>query len=343
MSEPMPYQMALTCGDLAGVSVPAPTAVDVTPGDKGPVEALAASGIKTADMRSKVCFVAGAAPIPALLSSYAAACGFAGRVLDVHVAGKQVPAVGLHAMAAAVADAGRPTDRVAVVQIGGVRRDDVLWINPADVNPDGAIDAALVSQVRWARRLRLVVPDSPTAALVLFMVASGLRARGGRDRFPLLCDGTEAVDVPDDDTEAGVDLDGFRQAGNRARRDNRPYDVAVVPAEAVDARRARLIEAAKRPAAEVLALAGSEEHNGLWNCPRPWAHTHGDATPSAKVFDDKFRCHRCDSEALDMVRLVAAMINGTPDEAADLLLGPDDVWASLKAANVAERAARSAA
>jgi hypothetical protein len=310
-----PFQLALTCGaHPERVAAVADTLIDltpVTPGVDGALQTLAASGLSPADVRSKAVFIVEGDHLVAL-TVYAAVSGFAGRFVDVATRDGVVLFERLHDRAASAEDTGRPEVR-----------EDLVRVVPDPVPEDGSavataalesLTAELVTTLRFAKRVSFCPTADTYRAFTELATITGARSRRDFERMPIL-----------DVTGCEVDLDDLRRQGAASRRARRDYTACLVEPAVQNDRRARLVEAAAVPVAQVLAALGSVERDGMWNCPRPWSHTHGDATPSMQVDGELARCFVDDAEWVDSVRLVVETCNVTPDDAASLLLsGP---WA----------------
>lgn len=327
-----PFQLALTCGaHPERVAAVADTIVDLTPsapGVEGALAILASSGLSPADVRSKAVFIVEGDHLVAL-TVYAAVCGFAGRFVDVATHDGVVLFERFHDEASAMLDTGRPEVREGLVRVV-----------PNPVPDDGpavptsslaALDTAAVTLLRFARRVVLCPTPSSVDAFKELAVLTGVRSRRDFERMPLLdVAGTE------------VDLDELRRQGAAARRARRDYTTSLVEPVEVNDRRAHLLAAASTPVTAVLSALGSEERDGMWNCPRPWSHTHGDATPSMQVEGNTARCFVDDAEWVDPLRLVMETCGVTPDDAAALLNSGAWAFAPYAEKIRAERVRRSA-
>lgn len=314
-----PYQVVLYCGPKAP-ALEDVTVIDVTPATataEAVMEALRNAKLTPADLRARTVFWA-EGDRDAALATYAALCGFAARRLDVSSGGDALDAEEIDTAARAFTDAGRPENHLEVVQVGLVAHPELPTVLMA-----GTPSAADISRVRYARRARFVpIGDDPLAAISLLLVVAGIRARGEMDRMPTLCRGDEPAS-PEDGERVGIDLEELRRTGTDLRRSLRFDDRnATVEQRDLSERQRNLLAAAALPIEETLARLGTseDEASGLWHCPRPARHTHGDATASMRVVKGKAKCPRCDPERMDSLRLVMDVKACSPDEAADWLL-----------------------
>lgn len=327
------YQLVLACGSHSGSLAADNVAVgDVTPASADPqavIDRLRALDLHPADLRSQVLVVfADDVTSEIALMVYSALIGFAARRLDVATRTGVLHADRLHdATIGAVADLQRPTDRADVVELGGSgpSAEEHEWVAVDPDAPLGFLTASGAQRLRYAREVRLTAPDGFTTALPVLLAVAAVRYRNDHDRLPTL--------VVDD---VVVDLDGLRQQGAQLRRELRSYVLPDVPAEPAEPspRRQRLADAAAVPVTDALRLLGAQYNEAAeaWHCPRPERHRNGDASPSTRIDVDAnlVRCYGrgCDREPVDPVRLVADTLAVSPDEAADVLLGPADGWAA---------------
>lgn len=347
-----PYQLALIAGETVdAVEGVADSAVNITPAGDGTraervIEGLRRSGVTPADLRARTLLVS-SMDVADTLAVYAAVVGFAGRHVDVLTAAGIAQIERITQAGRGTADAGKPDARHDAVVIGGddavadsvraelaraadERGDDAgeFSVLTLEVLPDAGADAAEAGTIRWAKRVRLVLPDALDVALTRFAYVAGLRWRRGQERLPSLVDGT--------------DLDGIRQEAGALRRSMRAAGTEITDTTEITDRQGVLSAAAAVPIDQVLAALGSVTDGKLWQCPRPARHTHGDATPSLRVENNKVCCYVDDAEWVDPLRLVMTALGTGPDEAADLLadLG-NPAWADAARRIVAERAAKS--
>lgn len=351
MRDEKPYQLALVCGASTDVvAAVAETVVDLTPTGEADVvtEVLAAldrSGLSPADVRARaLLFVDG--DVTAALSTYAAVTGFAGRHIDVATLAGVIHMDRITVATSNRADIGRPEDRADVFQYGVVRDDMPSVPAVTGGDPLADVDAALLAQLRHARRARFVVPGALPDAFVGLAALCGARTVKGRERFPTLA-ATGFEHVPgegvDDVIDGLVDLDQVRQTAGAKRRAIKSWDTSALaaPGEQTE-RQSMLVQAATIPVERVLAALGCANDGDLWQCPRPLSHNHGDMTPSMKVSDGKGRCYVDDSEWVDAVRLIMAVCAVTPDEAVTLLSGGPAGLAPYAEKIAADRAVRAA-
>lgn len=314
-----PYAVIAHIGQAP--STAAARVVDITPRvtdtaseDHPAVQALRAADISPADVRARVLVHVDPSAAPAdAVAGYAALCAYAGRRLDVQVGDESEPLDGpaLDAASRALPDPGKPTSAPEVVQFGAP--------HPTLPSVVGSVGVAEAELVRYARRVRLVLFPDCGAALAQFLAVAALRSRGGQDRFPQLVD-DPALDGSLE--EAGIDLDALRRAAVDVRRANRSDDrSALAPRGQLTGRQKDLLTAAAtRVEAVMVALGSTTPGGGVWHCPRPHRHTHGDAIPSMKVETSRARCFRCDPEWVDPLRLAADVKGCSFDEAASWLL-----------------------
>lgn len=335
------WALVLTIGDVADFVPADARVVDLTPADDSAAAVTAAvrdAGLTPADLRSRALVVASAdADVRVrVLATYAALCGFAGRRLDVLVDGQMLELGDFDRLLRSAGDAGRPTEIVESLQVGGPERTDLPRVDLTD----GFTPAGL-SAIRFARRVRLVPADSTAMSLSQLVAVTAVRGRAGNERFPLLSDGSEALDA----TDAGLDLHAIRKDSEDLRRSLRgDTRDALADFVAPSPRAKRLIEAAAHDLPTLLAKLGSKskmievpERNSegeltggtvevqAWHCPKPQNHTNGDASPSARILPtrdhvDGFRCLRCLPERVDALRLVMWALGYSADEAADWIL-----------------------
>lgn len=318
MPEVRPYQIVLSCNAEA-LNIEGATNLDITPAAvdaDSVIAAFGAAGLSTDMMRSRVMFHAGGDDIALVVATYAAVCGFAGRRVDILVGGDLIDAVDLDRAVREFADAGKPEQIFDHLQLGAHRDDLASIVFGAQLSADD------VSAIRFARRIRFVPVGGVAAALTAFIAVAGLRARDRSDRFPYLCDGTEAV-TDDAATVVGVCLDTIRRAAVELRRTSRSGDRdALVERVELTDRQARLEAAANTDVEATMAALGARQNaeSGLWHCPRPQRHSNGDQNPSMRAGKGLIRCYRCDTERVDSLRLTADVLGVSVDEAADWIV-----------------------
>lgn len=311
---PKPYALIVAIGQAP--SVADVRVINVTPAsapegaaEHPSVAALRSSGITPADVRSRVLVHISSDVDPlSAVCSYAAVCAYAARRLDLQIGEEDVLDVAaIDTLSRSIPDVGRPAQGSELVQVGA----------PHPVLPSvvGSVGVAEAQLIRHAKRCRLVLFPEPGAAIAQFVAVSALRARGDQDRFPLLVTSAD-LDI---DAESGiVDLDVLRRAAVDVRRQSRSDDrSALAPRGVISERSKDLLVAASLPVEDVMtALGSTTPGNGVWHCPRPHRHTHGDAIPSMRVEASRARCFRCDPEWVDPVRLTADVKGCSFDEAA---------------------------
>jgi len=301
-----PYQIALACGvPTSGLAGLAQTVVDITPGaatGSASASALGAAGLTPADLRAKAIFAGGGDLIRALVS-WSTLCGFAARRIDVATSAGSFSTEGIRLELPE-----RPEEPVETVRI-----DVAAFPAPGD--------RPATTALRYAQRCEVVIPSGYPLhdALVRVALVAALRAYPHSERLPVVVIGA-----------AEFDLNEAFHAGAALRRTmNAAATAAITTSTVPSPRQVRLELAAQFPVEIALdALLSTHRHpldqedgtvRVVWHCPRHWRHSHGDATPSAKVADGKFRCARCDREPLDSLRLVAETLDVAADEAADLI------------------------
>ena len=282
--------------------------------------ALQAAALAAADLRSRtvVCVPDTGAES---LSCWAYVSGLAGRVLDVVADDQLYDCTGPLSSGREAEETGRPGRKI-----------DSFQVTVAQVL--NGLDRDEVGAARYARRTSLVWCDDPVVYQAAAWLAGVRDRRGDGGRLPQL-------DIDGED----LDLEGVRLAGAAKRRQtNAAANQAVAEAVELSERQLRLVGAAAVAVGDVLTAMGSNQDGGLWNCPRPGRHTHGDAVPSLRVSENSVRCFRCDSEWMDPLRLVMDAMQIGPDDAADLLLAlHEGSFEPYAAAIVAERESRGRA
>jgi hypothetical protein len=315
-----PYQVCLYVGDnppqLDGVKV-----VDLTPATastEAVLDRLKDSDLTPADLRSRAyLFPDGHRDLSLVV--YAALIGFAGRRIDLATPqGFAVDATALDAAARRLPDAGRPAEPIDHLQLGPVTHPDL-----PSIDKSAMLRPSDVTAIRYARRLRFVPVDDVVEALSQLVVVAAIRSRrDGADRLPFLCVGDEPAVLEDRDTVVGVCLDTIRRAAVDLRRSLRSDDRdAVVEPIALTPRQLALVAAADRPIEETMVRLGAalNEATGMWHCPRPERHTHGDKNASMKSVKGRVQCLRCDPERVDSLRLTMDTLGVSADEAAEWL------------------------
>lgn len=327
------YQLILTFGLPIDVAEQlGDAAVDLTVDRADPDAVLAmldGSRFTPADLRSRALVAVSEDADPAAVTMlYAALLGFAARHLDVASRAGVIGSAALHGAAARRAKDERPDDRDEVLHVvaEGAETGVAPAVTLAPGSTAGGVDAETATRIRFAKRVVLHPTDSVMTTLPLLLITAGLRRRGAHDRLPDLLAGGDG-DV--EGAEGVWSLDALRQRAGESRRSQRGYDAdALAPQTAPTRRQQRLREAAGVAVEDALRLLGSRfnEEAGAWHCPRPERHARGDRNPSTRINDGMVRCFgvNCDAEYLDPVRLAADALSVTPDEAAEVLLRPDD-------------------
>lgn len=302
-----PYALAIYVGSLPEVACA--RKVDLTPRQTpqdpsdSPISAtLRDSGLSPADLRSRalLCLPSSLA-VESVLEIYATVCGFANRRLDVLLDKDTLIEVQAAESSLPKVDLAIKPDVTPDLVVFGAATEGV----PSVVGNIGAAEAVLLHH---AKRVRFVPFDNHALAVAQFIALCALRQRGDQERYPILAlsDGTER------------DLDEIRKHTAEMRRNHRTDDrSSIAPRAALSSYQDRLVQAASVPQqAVMLALGSSTPGGGVWHCPRPSRHTHGDAVPSMRVEDERARCFRCDAEWVDPVRLTADVKGISFDEAA---------------------------
>lgn len=316
--EPAGYQVCLHVGPAPQKLLSA-RCINLTPAELSTdsiIEALSASGIQPADLRAKT-ILSLDTDSPTALLAYVAASGFAGRPLHVLINDQVVDSPALFEAGQRLHQP-RPTNVVESLQVG-LARDDM-----ASIALSAPLSEAQSIAIRWARRLRFVPDPDPSMALSKFVVILGIRSRPQGERYPSLCTGIEPPPSEDSPLEsAGLDLDAVRTRALALRRSSHSGERDAL-ADPIDpsARLIRLRDSGDLPIEETLDRLGARlnQESGLWHCPRPERHTHGDATASMRVQKGVVRCYVCDPERVDSLRLVMNTLDVTADEAATWLL-----------------------
>lgn len=332
-----PYAVIAHVGDHPGLTASrvvdiSPRIIDAESVDHPAIQALRASDLNPADVRARVLVYIDPSTAPSdAVSAYAALCAYSGRRLDVQVGDSVEPINGqaLDSSSRSTMDAGRPTTSHEIVQFGAPHPSI-----PSVVGQVGVLEAELV---RYARRVRLVLIPDCGAAIAQFIAVAGLRSRGGQDRFPqIVFDSTLGEE---DGDGHGVDLDALRRSAVEVRRLSRSDErVTLAPRGQLNLRQKELLTAAAtRIEAVMVALGSTTPGGGLWHCPRPHRHTHGDAVPSMRVETSRARCFRCDPEWVDPVRLTADVKGWSFDESAEWLTAVVEPQTDELVAVVADR------
>lgn len=302
-----PYALAIYVGSLPDVQCA--RKVDLTPknvssnASESPLVAtLRDSGLSPADLRSRALLcLPSSLSVESILEVYATVCGFANRRLDVLLDKDTLIEVSAAEGSLPKVDLSIKPDSVPDLVLFGDSQDGT----PSVVGSIGVAEALLLHH---ARRVRFVPFENSSLAVSQFMALCALRQRGEQERYPILA-------VKDG---ADLDLDEIRKQTAEMRRSHRTDDrSSIAPKPSSTPYRERLSEASNVPqSAVMLALGSSTPGTGVWHCPRPSRHTHGDAVPSMRVEDSRARCFRCDAEWVDPVRLAADVRGVSFDEAA---------------------------
>jgi hypothetical protein len=309
-----PVQLFVWLGPSPAPEHPEAKVVTISPSEIAPqavVESLRAAQLTPADLRSHV--VLGIAPeTPSNLAVvvYTALTTLASRRLDVVCGDRHAALTALDTQLRSLPTPPRPDALPALAQVGAPH--DTLPV----LEMAGSTAADHMVTLHHARRLRLVLPADPVAALTLFVAVAALRARPGLERLPMVVLGDEPADE-----SAGFDLDTVRAGAFELRRSLRSSEAPVLaPRVELSARLKRLAAAASTPVDRTMVALGATTPDGtLWHCPRPERHRNGDANASMRIEDGAVRCFRCDPERIDSLRLVADTRHLSFDEAAEWL------------------------
>jgi hypothetical protein len=302
-----PYALAIYVGALPEVSCA--RKVDLTPRQpvsdpqESPIVAtLRDSGLSPADLRSRaVLCLPSSLDVGAILEIYATVCGFANRRLDVLLDKDTLIEVSAAEGSLPKVDLSIKPDSTPELVVFGSTVEGVVSVA-------GNITASDAVILHHARRVRFVPFNSHALAVSQFIALCALRQRGDQERYPIL--------ALSDDKE--LDLDEVRKQTAEMRRSHRTDDrSSIAPRSVLSSYQDRLTQASLVPqSAVMLALGSTTPGGGVWHCPRPSRHTHGDAVPSMRVEDARARCFRCDAEWVDPVRLTADVKGVSFDEAA---------------------------
>ncbi|WP_208898204.1 SAV_2336 N-terminal domain-related protein [Streptomyces incarnatus] len=282
-------------------------------------EALSAAGLTPSDVAAKIVFIA--PPGPQALPAYATVAGFAHRWVDAYADGSPLDMAGLQSFTERIGEVARPATFLVWAQAGGPPADGMPTV-PFAVDPDGRLDETTVRTVRYAARLRMVPPDSASAALTMLARIAALRTRGDTAwRLPVLSTGTEPPPAGKSTQGQGVDLELIRQTADRCRKEavKGGETTEVVPVPPVSPLNRRVAEAnAADPVVLLRRLGGTSEDGVRWTCPRDRGD-HGDAvlTVASRA---QVSCRHCYPRAVGLVRLVVDALSLTPDEAAAFIL-----------------------
>ncbi|MGW4114648.1 hypothetical protein ACWEFJ_27555 [Actinosynnema sp. NPDC004786] len=280
------------------------------------VDALRASGLTLADAASKIVFIA--PPGVRALPVFAALAGFAHRWVDV-LADGDVLGLADH-RPEGVGDPVRPDAHLPWAQVGGAPVEGMPTVAfPSD--PDSWPDDTTAGTLRYAARLRMVPPESPSAALRLLVKLTALRTRGANWRLPVLSTGGEPLPTDKSTRDQGLDLEAIRQAAKAYRKElvRGTETVEVVPPPAVSPFDRRIAEANATDAVALLRRLGAVSDDGSrWTCPRD---PGGQGQHVLKVRGVSLvACKSCYPQKVGLVRLTMDALRLTPDEAAAFIL-----------------------
>jgi len=317
-----PYQVCLYVGPEAS-PVEGMKVVDLTPVELTPDAVLAklkTSELAPSDLRARVVLKVEGDPYLAV-AVYAALMGFAGRRLDVTDGSTLVVVADLESRLRALTDLGKPDPVPVQIQVSPTPHRELPSISAAD-----GLSPADISAIRYAKRVRFAPADGDPAALAAvsqLIILAELRARGDVERLPYLVNGDEPVSDDDAASAVGLCLDTLRRSAVEVRRSMRTDDRSqLAPKADLTTRQRTLLAASAVPIEKVLSRLGAtqDESSGLWHCPRPERHNHGDANASMRVVRGKTQCFRCDQERVDSLRLTMDTKGLVPDDAATWLL-----------------------
>ncbi|MFI0187343.1 SAV_2336 N-terminal domain-related protein [Streptomyces sp. NPDC017082] len=287
-------------------------------------DALRAGALTPGDTAAKIVFVA--PPGPAALPVYTAVAGFTHRWVDAYADGDVLDMAGLQLFTAALGDVARPAGFLMWAQAGGPPVDCMPTV-PFSGDPDRSPDEVTVRTVRYAARLRMVPPDSASAALRMLARVAALRARGDTAwRLPVLSTGTEPPPAGKSTQGQGVDLELIRQAADRYRKEavKGGETVEVIPAPRLSPLNRRIAEANATDPAALLPRLGAVTEDGVrWSCPRDRGD-HAEAVLKVVASRGAVSCAHCYPRGVAFVRLVVDTLGLTPDEAAAFILHDSD-------------------
>ncbi|MFD5749569.1 SAV_2336 N-terminal domain-related protein [Streptomyces sp. NPDC127033] len=287
-------------------------------------EALRAGGLTPSTVSAKIVFIA--PPGPMAVSAYIAVAGFTHRWVDAYADGGLLDMAGLQLFAEGIGDVALPDAYLVWAQAGGPPTEAMPTV-PFSSDLDGPPDESTVRTVRYAARLRMVPPDSASAALTMLARIAALRARGDtRWRLPVLSTGTEPPPADKSTQGQGVDLELIRQAGDRYRKESvkAGETTEVLPVPQVSPLNRRIAEAnATDPVTLLRRLGATSQDEARWTCPRDRGD-HRDAVLKL-ASGGRVSCIHCYPSKVGQVRLVMDTKRMTPDEAAAYVLNDSGV------------------
>lgn len=283
------------------------------------IDALRASGLTPGDAAAKIIFVA--PPGAMALPTYTAVAGFAHRWVDAYADGSVLELADSEPNTEGLGDLVRPDEFLLWAQVGGPQVDGVLTV-PFAPDPDGDLEESTVQAVHYAARLRMVAPDSASAALRMLIRVVALRAKGNQlSRLPVLSSGIEPLPVGKSTQGQGVDLEVIRRAAEQYRREvvKASEITEVVPVPQVSPLNQRIAEAnATDPVALLRRLGATSDDGRRWTCPRDRGD-HADMVLNVRA-GNLISCKRCYPGKVGLVRLTMDTLLLTPDEAAEFIL-----------------------
>lgn len=312
-SPPMPPGMA-----AKEVLIPWPAGAEADPNHETP-EALRAGGLGPSDVAAKIVFIA--PPGPDAVPAYAAVVGFTHRWVDAYADGSLLDMARLQLFTERIGDVARPDAHLPWAQAGGPAAEGMPTV-PFAPGPDGQLDETTLRTVRYAARLRMVPPDSASAALTMLARVSALRFRGDTVwRLPVLSTGTEPPPMAKQTRDQGADLELIRRAADLYRKEavKDRETTEVMPVFQVSPLNRRIAEAnAADPVMLLRRLGGTSQDGVVWTCPRDRGD-HGNAVLKVAA-GGQVSCKHCYPSKVGVVRLVADTLRLTPDEAAMYIL-----------------------
>ncbi|MBS2548146.1 trypsin-like peptidase domain-containing protein [Catenulispora sp. NL8] len=283
------------------------------------VDALRSSGLALGDTAATIVFIA--PPGTRGLPVYAAVVGFTHRWVDAYADGKVLELADSrwHEDAGEVVE---PQSTLFWAQVGGPAVDGMLTV-PFPPDPDARIDGYTAGVLRRAPRVRMVPPDSASAAFQMLVRVAALRPKRGRWRLPVLSTGTEPLPVGKSTQGQGFDLEVIRRAAHQYRSDVvkevEEFD-EIVPARTVSPLNVRIAEANAADRSAVLRRLGAAPVDDVrWSCPRD-EEDHG-ILVMKEHGSGQVSCPRCyPQHPVGLVRLTMDTLLLTPDEAAVFIL-----------------------
>ncbi|MEV5506650.1 SAV_2336 N-terminal domain-related protein [Streptomyces orinoci] len=282
------------------------------------IDTLRQMGLTLGDAAAKIVFIApsGVKALP----PYAAVVGFTHRWVDAYADGSVLELADSEPYSEGIGNVTKPDVILSWAQVGGPQTDGMLTV-PFPPDPDGRLEETTAGVIHYAPRLRMVPPDSASAALRMLRRVAALRIKEKNWRFPVLSTGAEPLPVDKLTQGQGVDLELIRQAGEHYRREvvKAGETTEVVPVPQISPLNQRIAEANAADPARLLRRLGATSDDGLgWACPRNRGdHAHDALKVSAGGL---ISCKRCYPRRVGLVRLTMDTLLLTPDEAAAFIL-----------------------